>query len=232
MLGVRRATGSTSQQVRLRTVCPSKGLLVSEGWHMTNLEDPVRRWTREIAQLRARAVRAGLDRQTPHTSALGEVLRDALEVCVNLVQEIAGARLECESLIKRVEAEKGEWEHLFANLPIPCICTGADGTILNANRSASLLLNVSTKRLDTRLLAHFIEDRSRFSDALRMAPMLEGADSGFDLLVRPRERAPIAVQAQVMRRTPLELGRLLWFFVPVGRAIPRAAAPLQLPALR
>ena len=137
---------------------------------LVNIDDPVRRWSRELAQLRARAVRAGLDRNTPQPLALSETLREALAMCVTLVQDLDALKLDSERLTQQVEQSKAEWAYLFDVIPVPCVCTDAEGIILYANQPAALLLNVSTKRLGARMLGHFIEDRSRFATALRTLP--------------------------------------------------------------
>lgn len=188
-----------------------------------NIDDPVRRWTRELAQLRARAVRAGLDRNSPQPLALSETLREALAMCVTLVQELDALKLDSERLSQQVEHSKAEWDYLFDAIPVPCLCTDAEGVILYANQPAALLLNVSTKRLVTRMLSHFVDDRSRFATALRTLPGAKPQST--ELTVRPRERAPRAVKAVVLPRSRFDLAELLWFLIPADHGVIRPTFP-------
>src|SRR5215213_9676752 len=71
-----------------------------------NIEETVRKWTRDVAQMRTRAVRAGLDRAKSQPAALSDVLRDALNTCVSLLQELAGAGVEYERLQRGLVEER------------------------------------------------------------------------------------------------------------------------------
>jgi hypothetical protein len=79
-------------------------------------------------------------------------------------------------------------------------------------RAAASLLNTSVKHLAARLLMHFSEDRDRFGALLRGL----SADSKHrsPLIIRPRERAPIQLDATVVQRSPGDSASWLWFFTP------------------
>ena len=100
---------------------------------MTNTIDPVPYWTREIEQLRAQVVK---NRRRSDPSALGDVAERALMVCETLLQELAGARLECERLRAEARTETATWERLFDVMPGACLLTDGASAILTANRAA------------------------------------------------------------------------------------------------
>lgn len=183
------------------------------------LED--RRWIQEIARLRARAtkVRRRLSGSSEHDDALDA----ALETCEALLRELASARVDTETLRRRCDAEAATHAHLFEHLPIAAIETDASGSILTANDAASLLLNTSKKHLANRLLLHFAEDRAAFITLLSRLSS-EQPERVHELRVRPRERAPLSVDARIITRAPRKPATWVWFLSPVlpkDEAVPR-----------
>jgi PAS domain-containing protein len=181
-----------------------------------NDADPCRRWTLELAELRSRARKLKLNGVSISAPA-GEILEDAFNICASLVRELAGARLAAKKLEDEVRSESAQWDYLFDQMTVPCISTDAQGRILNANRSAALFLNVSTKHLKERLLLHFAEDRDTFVGLLRRLEH-ERARIQAELTIRPRERAPRQAAVVAVPQTPENATSWLWFFVPGGLA--------------
>ena len=176
--------------------------------------DICRRWTQEVSQLRTRA--ANVRRRPAAPSDQDDILEQALHLCESLLRELAGAQLESDALTRRCDAQTAQWEHLFEQMPVACVEADADGVILKANRPAALLLNISSKYLKNRLLMHFAEDRAAFSGLLRTI-VLERCALHKSFTVRPRERAPLGVDAIVMPTAPHEVSTWLWFLVPSER---------------
>lgn len=181
---------------------------------MPTRNDPDHRWIAEIAQLRHRAARAALEDRSAERSSLEGLLRDALAICGTLLRELAGARLVCNALAEQVSAEQEGRDHLFAAIPAACVCTDRDGSILNANESAAVLLNTSTRRLIGGLLLHFTQDRAELEALLRMPRDAEPPRG--TLTIRPRERTAIAVEAVLTPWTPGSSESVLWFLIPVA----------------
>jgi PAS domain-containing protein len=185
---------------------------------MLPLDDCSRRWTREIGELRSRASRASHHGITaPQGPELADVLEEALAMCTNLLQELAGSRLECQRLGRSLNASGADWDHLLDQLPIACVLTDAAGSISSANRAAALMLNLSVKHLNGRALLHFTKDREGFP-----APLDElsaaGRQLSTTLTIRPRERAPLEVDVIVRPGTPDNTSTWFWFLSPVARA--------------
>lgn len=163
-------------------------------------------------------MRAGIDR--PSDSSAAEVLRDALAVCDRLLLELSAAHADHRGLAERVSHADADWNHLFERVPSPCVCTDVNGFILRANPAAGALLSISPRHLDARLLTHFAEDRDQFIRALRTAAW-EGVEVQGTLTIRPRDRAPVAVDMRALRRTPADHKTILWFLQPIGAPVDR-----------
>src|SRR5437763_311427 len=89
-------------------------------------------------------------------------------------------------------------------MPDPYLVTRADSTILEVNRAASQLFNVSQRFLIGKTLSVFVcEDRTQFLSASSRAASESGA---IDMTVRlrPRERAPQNITARVVGRDGTE----------------------------
>lgn len=174
-------------------------------------------WTRQLADLRTRALRAGL-RRPGAESALGDVLEDALTTWGALLKDFAVAKLNCERLRIEVDAQATAWQHLFDVMPDACLVTDGDGIIRNANPEASRLMHLSVTHLKSRQLFMFIVDRDALSEVLRR--LGEGHQARRTLLtIRPRDRRPIKADVRVIpvaSNEPL----WLWFFAP--RESPRS----------
>ena len=189
---------------------------------MLPLDDFSRRWTREIGQLRSRASKASHHGITaPQAPELADVLEHALAMCTNLLQDLAGSRLECARLTRSLNASAADWDHLLDQLPVACVLTDAAGSISSANRAAALMLNLSVKHLSGRTLLHFTQDREEFPVLLNVLSTA-GRQLSTTLTIRPRERAPLDVDVIVRPGTPDDTSTWLWFLSPVARAKPDA----------
>lgn len=168
-------------------------------------------WTRQLADLRTRALRGGL-RRPGAESPLGDVLEDALTTWGALLKDFAVAKLNCERLRIEVNAQAAAWQHLFDVMPGACLVTDGHGIIRNANPEASRLLHLSVKHLQDRQLFLFIVDRDALNAVLRRLGDANQACRTL-LTIRPRDRRPIKMDVsviQVASNEPL----WFWFFAP------------------
>ena len=174
-------------------------------------KDACRRWTIAITQLRSRAARVRRGAAPPEAS---ELIEEALALCEVVVRDLAGAGLQIDDVKEKLEAQSGLWSHLFGEMPQPCVETDGRGVILSANPAAAVLLNTSVRHLPSRLLMHFADDRDQFGQLLR-GLATESGRHRCALVVRPRERAPLRVEATVVVRTPGDAESWLWFLAPL-----------------
>jgi PAS domain-containing protein len=142
-----------------------------------------------------------------------EVVEQSLALSDSVVRELAGSGMESDTYKVKLDEQTALWAHLFEEMPLPCVETDANGIIFNANRAAATMLNTSVKHLGARLLMHFAEDRDRFGQLLRGLPS-EGSRRRSSLIIRPRERAPMHLEATVIPRAPGDTTFWLWFFMP------------------
>lgn len=173
--------------------------------------DVCRRWAREIADVRSRAARAA--RRPVAATGSEDLLNDALGICDGLLQDLAGAELQRERLVSIGIVHSANWDHLFDQIPVACAVTDAHSVIGRVNRAAALLLNVSVKHLESRLLMHFAEDREAFSRILEMLSF-ERTGLRASLTFRPRERAPFEADVMISARSPGDATAWMWFVVP------------------
>ena len=157
--------------------------------------------------------RAAKVRRTAVPPEVLEVVDQSLSLSDAVVRELAGTGLQFDAYKVKLDEQTALWSYLFEEMPLPCVETDASGIIFNANRAAATMLNTSVKHLGARLLLHFAEDRDRFGQLLRGLPA-DGSRHRSSLIIRPRERAPIHIEATVIPRTPGDTCSWLWFFMP------------------
>ena len=179
-------------------------------------KDVCRRWTIAIAQLRSRAAKI---RRSALAPELADILDQSLNLCDGIVRDLAGTGMQFDAFKVKVDQQTAIWAHLFEELPLPCVETDVNGIIFNANRAAATMLNTSVKHLAARLLMHFAEDRDRFGQLLR-GLSADTSRHRSSLIIRPRERAPLQVDATVIPRSPGDASSWLWFFMPPEQAHP------------
>jgi PAS domain-containing protein len=173
-------------------------------------KDVARRWTIAIAQLRNRVAKV---RRAAVPPEVLEVVEQSLTLSDAVVRELAGTGLQLDAYKAKLDEQTALWSYLFEEMPLACVETDASGIIFNANRAAATMLNTSVKHLGARLLLHFAEDRDGFGQLLRGLSSDSSRHSS-PMIIRPRERAPIHVEATVFPRSPGDRTSWLWFFIP------------------
>ena len=174
-------------------------------------KDACRRWTIAINQLKSRVGKA---RRAGVTHDAADLVDQSLSLCDAIVRDLAGAGLQLDETRGKLDDQIGLWTHLFDEMPTACVETDASGVILGANPAAGVLFNTSVKHLAARLLMHFAEDRDQFGQLLR-GLSADSARHRCALIIRPRERAPVHMQATVVVRSPGDVSSWLWFFMPL-----------------
>jgi PAS domain-containing protein len=176
------------------------------------ISDSLRRWTWTVGQLRARAQR--VTRRTTSDPVASEALADeALELCSNLLVELAGAEAEIKKLREALQHEREDADGLFERIPIASVATDAAGVITAANRRAASLLNFSARHLVGKPLLPFTQDRQAFLGLLRSLPR-DGGTSQRSISIRPREHRTMTVDIAVVPRTTRNASEWLWFLTP------------------
>jgi PAS domain S-box-containing protein len=124
-------------------------------------------------------------------------LGSALEELRVAQDQIRENRQRTEELHQALASQCAKYWELFDEMPDPYLVTRPDTTILEVNRAAAELFNVSQRFLTGKTLSVFIcEDRSHFVDeSVRLAR--EKASAEWHVKLRPRERAPLAVSMRV-----------------------------------
>jgi len=153
------------------------------------------------------------------TRTLAE-LGTALEELRVAQEQIIENRRRMEEMQSELASQLTKYCELFDEMPDPYVVTRPDTTILEVNRAASELFNVSQRFLAGKTLSVFVcEDRGRFLDeSTRIARDKSTAD--LQLKLRPRERAPQCVTARVRG----DGTNLRWIF-RLARAQSPAASP-------
>jgi PAS domain-containing protein len=123
-------------------------------------------------------------------------LGSALEELRVAQEQIVEHRARAEELQFELSNQYRKYWLLFDRMPQPYLVTKPDSAIVEANRAAAELLNVSQRFLTGKILSVFVcEDRRAFlTEVLRVAP---DTTAEITFRMRPRERAPVTVVAQV-----------------------------------
>jgi two-component system sensor histidine kinase VicK len=147
---------------------------------------------------------ATLQRRASAESVESKLLPRALKEAENLLEELRVAQeqlVEARQRLEDVQAELTKqyekyWE-LFDQMPDAYLVTKLDSSIVEANRAAAELFNVSQRFLIGKPLSVFVcQDRSGFLRTLEsMGEQTHATELPFRL--RPRERAPLDVSASV-----------------------------------
>jgi len=126
-----------------------------------------------------------------------EELSTALEEIRVAQEQIVENRARTEALQEELRRQNERYWQLFDEMPQPYVVTKPDTTIVEVNKAASELFNVSQRFLVGKTLSVFVcEDRTGF--LTRIGRMVdERSTSEFDVKLRPRERAPQHVHARV-----------------------------------
>lgn len=158
----------------------------------------------ELQLVSAQQRLATLQRRASAESGESKLLPRALKEAENLLEELRVAQeqlVEARHRIEDIQAEltrqyEKYWE-LFDEMPDAYLVTKADSSIVEANRAAAELFNVSQRFLIGKPLSVFVcQDRSGFLKTLEsMSEHTLATELPFRL--RPRERAPLNVSATV-----------------------------------
>ena len=149
---------------------------------------------------------------------LGRALAEldcALEEIRVAQEQLVENRARVEHLQEALRTQTDRYWQLFNEMPEAYLVTRDDSSILEVNKAASTLLNVSQRFLVGKTLSVFVcQDRARFlTETAAIAHACERRDFPFRL--RPRERAPIDVVATV---TGLST-ELRWILRPSSTAV-------------
>ena len=142
--------------------------------------------------------RAGTNREP--AALLAKTLAElgtALEEIRVAQEQLVESRTRIEQLQVELRQQYDKYWLLFDAMPEAYVVTRSDSTILEVNRAAAHLFNVSQRFVIGKTLSIFVcEDRTRFLAACeRAAEMNEPFD--MDIKLRPRERAPLTISARV-----------------------------------
>lgn len=161
---------------------------------------------------------ATLQRRASAESAESKLLPRVLKEAENLLEQLRVTQeqlVETRGRLEEVQSELTKqyekyWE-LFDAMPDACVVTKPDSAILEANRAAAELFNVSQRFLIGKPLSVFVcQDRSGFLRVLQsLGEQTRSTELPFRL--RPRERAPLAVSATLR----VDGGSIRWVVRPL-----------------
>jgi PAS domain S-box-containing protein len=156
--------------------------------------------------------RAGANREP--AALLAKTLAElgtALEEIRVAQEQLVESRTRIEQLQLELRQQYDKYWLLFDAMPEAYVVTRADSTMLEVNKAAAQLFNVSQRFVIGKTLSIFVcEERTRFLAACeRAAETHVPLDMEFKL--RPRERAPLPVSARVSG----DANGLRWVLRPV-----------------
>jgi len=130
-------------------------------------------------------------------SRVVEELEKALEEVQVAQDQLIENRYRLEQVQTELSRERERYWRLFDDMPQPYVVTRPDSAIVEVNKAASDLLNVSQRFLVGKTLSVFVcEDRAGFLNEITRVTQ-ESTPVELMLRVRPRERAPLDVVARV-----------------------------------
>jgi len=178
---------------------------------MIDPTDAASGWAKRVAALRAQAARRS------RGASPNDLTDEALSLCDALVRDLAGAQLTRDQLRGDLRAADAAWDQLFEMMPSAAVLTDSASAILNANRAASALLNVSATHLKGRELLVFSQDRATFRALLQELERNRGTELRARLMLRPRERKPAMMQLHV-RPLAARDNAWMWIVTPATAA--------------
>ena len=124
-------------------------------------------------------------------------LGTALEALRVAQEHILENRSTIASLQKELLERSTRYWELFDEMPDAYVVTRTDTTILEVNRAAADLFNMSQRFLVGKVLSVFVcEDRGRILDESSSIAQTKGV-ADLRLKLRPRERAPLTASVHV-----------------------------------
>lgn len=188
--------------------------------------------TIESLNIRTAAARnrlSDLERRLEKGTAPGPVVKPALKELSAAIEELQVANEQLSMHVTELAASRHDAAALLARqeefvdvLPLPCLWTGDEGIIDQANEASAALFNVAARRLQGKPLSLFLSDRPAFFDALEVLRGERSRVVDVPMQVRPRERRP-----RQMRITGHKLrhdARLCWILLDVLIPGPDAGA--------
>jgi PAS domain-containing protein len=153
-------------------------------------------------------------------------LEGALEQLRAAQDQLVAQRDELSAAQALLEVERRKYWQLFDAVGDACVVTTPDGEILEANRAAAALLNISQRFLIGRSLAVFVcTDRARvLAHAKRLAEY--GGTAEWIFSIRPRERAPFDAACRVAASDVGER-TLRWLLKPVSDEVTVQPEPVE-----
>jgi len=142
--------------------------------------------------------RAASDRD--HAKLLGRSLQElegALEEVRVAQEQLLESRDRLEAAQAELLRERERYWQLFDDMPQAYVITEANSIITEVNRAGAQLFNVSQRFLVGKAMSVFVcEDRTRFlAEIAQMSA--DGRSGQLSFRLRPRERAPVDVIANV-----------------------------------
>ena len=148
------------------------------------------------------------------TRTLAE-LGTALEEMRVAQEQLLDGRMRMEQLQHELRQQYEKYWLLFDAMPDAYVVTKPDSTILEVNKAAAQLFNVSQRFLIGKTLSVFVcEDRTQFLSATARAAA-DAASQEMVLKLRPRERAPLTISASVSG----DRDGLRWILRPAQKAV-------------
>jgi PAS domain S-box-containing protein len=157
--------------------------------------------------------RVDTQRDATVQQAVDELVRSLQDLRAGQAQLLA-QRAEIEAVRAELRTEREKYSQLFDTAPLPYLVTDPQLTIVSANRAGAELFNISQRFLSGKALTVFLsKDRGRFlNEAARLANAGESGEWSFG--IRPRERAPLQVNARVVVHATPEGVELHWVIRP------------------
>lgn len=145
-------------------------------------------------------------------------LGSALEEIRVAQDQLIESRTRIAQLQLELRRQYDRYWQLFDAMPEAYVVTRPDSTIVEVNKAAAQLFNVSQRFLVGKTLSVFVcEERTQFLAASARAAT-ESATMELSLKLRPRERAPIDVSARASGDT----NGLRWVLRPTAPAVKHA----------
>lgn len=148
-------------------------------------------------------------------------LGTALEEVRVAQEQIVEGRHRLQDLQNQLSDDRARYSELFDEMPQPYVITRMDSIIVEVNRAGAELFNVSQRFLVGKAMSIFVcEDRSRFLVELTRIGA-EPDSSSLSFKLRPRERAPLSIEARVKA----DGSTLRWLLTASGRTAGHLVSP-------
>lgn len=125
-------------------------------------------------------------------------LNTALEELRVAQEQLVESRARIEQLQEELRLQAERYWQLFDDIPQPYLVTKSSSAIVEVNKAGAELFNVSQRFLIGKTLSVFVcEDRTTFLETCARVAA-ERTPAQLTVKIRPRERAPLKVAAQVI----------------------------------